>query len=248
MIRTQVFTNIKRIGMYWLYLIIFIIAVMIPDIFREDYFGIPHEQIEELAIFILGLLGFLFFILKEHQLVVQEKEKKREQRRLQQTARDLIESYSYIGEINRKMDLLMQIGMGLSERTNLTEKRENEIYQSITESASFLLKAECASLFFFDTRTNKAIKHVCRNEKCGSLGQDADLFLMGDNIFIKQSGNHIVFRSHETIDDVKSYLVIKAFDEFQGRDNNNQEIIKYLASQALILYSYIAKNPISRIS
>ncbi|MDP1620133.1 MAG: hypothetical protein Q8M12_04000, partial [bacterium] len=100
MIRTQVFTNIKRIGMYWLYLIIFIIAVMIPDIFREDYFGIPHEQIEELAIFILGLLGFLFFILKEHQLVVQEKEKKREQRRLQQTARDLIESYSYIGEIN----------------------------------------------------------------------------------------------------------------------------------------------------
>ncbi|MFA7209188.1 MAG: hypothetical protein WC120_02790 [Parcubacteria group bacterium] len=247
MIRTQVSINIKKIGMYWLYLMIFIIAVMIPDIFRDDYFGMPHEQIEELAIFLLGMIGFLFFILKEHQLAVQEKEKRREQRRLQQTARDLIESYSYIGEINRKMDLLMQIGMGLSERTNLSEKRENEIYQSITESASFLLKAECATLLFLDIGTNKVIKHVCHNEKCDSLEQDANLLLMGENIFIKQSGNHIVFRSHETVDNVKSYLVIKAFDEFQGRDNNNQEIIKYLASQALILYSYIAKNPISRM-
>ncbi|MDP1884436.1 MAG: hypothetical protein Q8L10_03620 [Candidatus Moranbacteria bacterium] len=234
--------------MYWLYLAIFIIAVMIPDIFREDYFGIPHERIEELAIFLLGMLGFLFFILKEHQLAVQEKEKKREQRRLQQTARDLIESYSYIGEINRKMDLLMQIGMGLSERTNLNEKREKEIYHSITESATFLLKAECATLVFFNVRTNEIIKHVCHNDKCGSPEQKPDLFLMGENIFIKQSGDYIVFRSHETIDDIKSYLIIRSFDAFQGRDNNNQEIIKYLASQALVLYSYIAKNPVSRTS
>lgn len=232
--------------MYWLYLVIFVIAVLIPEIFRKDYFGLPHERIEELAIFLLGMIGFLFFILKEHQLAIQEKEKKREQRRLQQTARDLIESYSYIGEINRKMDLLMQIGIGLSERTNLNEKREKEIYQSITESASFLLKAECAMLVFFNIKTNKVIKHICHSEKCGSLEQNAAFFSMGENIFIKQVGKHIVFCSHETIDDVKSYLIIKSFDEFQGRDNNNQEIIKYLASQALILYSYIVKNPANK--
>jgi len=38
------------------------------------------------------------------------------------------------------------------------------------------------------------------------------------------------------------YLVVKSFDEFQSRDNNNQEILKYLASQALFLYSYLAKS------
>jgi hypothetical protein len=40
---------------------------------------------------------------------------------------------------------------------------------------------------------------------------------------------------------IKSYLAIKNFDEFQAQDNNNQEIIKYLATQALFVYANLLR-------
>jgi len=227
--------------MYWFYLLIFIIAVLIPDIIRTDIFGVPQERFEEFAIFVLGIIGFLFFILKEHQLDVQRKEKEREQRRLQQTAKDLVESYSYIGEINRKMDILMQIGIGLSERPSLNKTREAEIYKSILESANFLLKAECTSLRFVNTKAIRTIKEVSLNDKCNSFKND-DLLKMGEHVHIKHFKDIMVVSSHRSINDIKTYLIISSFEASQGMDNNNQEILKYLVSQALYLYSYAAKN------
>jgi hypothetical protein len=217
---------------------------MIPDIFNVDILGISHERIDELMIFFLGGFGFLFFIRKEHQLTIQKKEKEREQRRLQQTAKDLIESYTYIGEINRKMDLLMQIGIGLSDRTNLTEKHEKEIYKSIIESAKLLLKSAGATLVFFNLQDKKIIKQICYDDKCGSLEQNTDIFSMEENIFVKHEKDFMVFCSNKTINNIKGYLIVRSFDEFQGQDNNNQEIMKYLVEQALILYAYITKNPV----
>ncbi|MDO8241092.1 MAG: hypothetical protein Q7T51_03900 [Candidatus Moranbacteria bacterium] len=230
--------------MYWLYLIIFTVAVMVPDIFKQDNFVLPHEQMEELTIFVLGMMGFLFFIMKERQLAVQRKEKEREQRRLQQTAKDLVESYSYIGEVNRKMDLLMQIGLGLSERSTMNKTQEKEIYQSIIDSTNFLLKAECSTLRFVNVKTGRIVKDIVFDEKCRPLEEGIDFFKMGENIHIKHVRDYIVFCSQKTINDVRSFLIAKAPDEFQSRDNNNQEIIKYLVSQALFLYSYLAKSSV----
>lgn len=228
--------------MYWFYLIAFIIAVLVPDIIRSDLFGIPRNQAQELALFLLGMLSFLFFILKEHQLAIQKKEKEKEQRRLQQTAKDLVESYSYIGEINRKMDMLMRIGLGLSDRPAINRSKEKAIYQSIIDASNFLLKAECSTLRFVNVRTKHTVKEVNADKACRNYS-NSDLLKIGENIHIKNFKDHIIVSSHKAIDNIKGYLIIDKFDESQGKDNNNQEILKYLVAQALFLYSYAAKSP-----
>jgi hypothetical protein len=217
---------------------------MVPDVFKNDAFGLHYKQIQELAIFLLGMTGFLFFIAKDRQLSIHHKEKKREQRRLQQTANDLVESYSYIGEINRKMDMLMQIGLGLSARSTLNKKQETEIYQSIIESVTALLKARCSTIRFVHAATGKIVKDVVFNEKCRSLKNGADFFDMEDNVYIKNIEDFMIFRSEKTMNGVKSYLIIKSPDKFLSENNNNQEIIKYLIAQSLFLYSYLAKSSI----
>ncbi|KKR22116.1 MAG: hypothetical protein UT50_C0001G0028 [Candidatus Moranbacteria bacterium GW2011_GWA2_39_41] len=229
--------------MYWIYLGIFTFAVMIPDIFKEDVFGVAHEQIQELAIFLLGIAGFLFFIVNEKKLALQQKEKDREQKRLQQTAKDLVESYSYIGEVNRKMELLMQVGLGLSERSTMNKNQEREIYQLILDSINFLLKAEGSTIRFVNMKTGRIVKDVVFNEKYRALEDGIDFFKMEENVYIKHVRGYMVFCSQKTINDVKGYLIVKLPDEFQSHDNNNQEIIKYLISQALFLYSYFVKTP-----
>ncbi len=224
--------------MYWLFLVIFVVTIMIPDVVRNGAFGLPEERIEEFLIFVMGMTGFLFFILKEHQLEVQRKEKLREQRRLQQTSKDLVDSYSYIGEVNRKMDMLMQIGSNLSE--SAVDKRE--IFDNILEAATFLLKGTAASIIFYNVKTEKIVKEICSDKKCQLIKKGRDFLAMEKNIYIKTAGEFIIFSSKQTTGDIRSYLVVKGFDEFQGQDNNNQEIIKYLTAQALFVYSNLLMN------
>jgi len=230
--------------MYWLYLIIFTVAVMIPDIFKNDALGLHHEQVQEIAIFLLGMIGFLFFMVKDHQLSIHHREKEREQRRLQQTAKDLVESYSYIGEINRKIDMLMQIGMGLSERSTLNKQQERDIYQSIIDSSTSLLKAKCATIRFVRIDTGKIVKDVVFDENCRALKEVINFFEMEENIFIKTIDEFIVFRSQKIINGIQSYIIIKSPDKFLSENNNNQDIIKYLVSQSLFLHSYLSKSSI----
>lgn len=223
--------------MYWLFLIIFIFVIMIPDVIREEAFGLSQERIEELLIFILGMIGFLFFILKEHQLEAQRKEKLREQRRLQQTSKDLVDSYSYIGEVNRKMDMLMQIGSDLSESGDISKNKEQEMFHSVIDAAIFLLRGKGASLIFYNVVTKRIIREICSDEDCQVIQKKEEFFTMGENIYIKVVNDYMIFSSNRSTHGVRSYLIVKGFDEFQGQDNNNQEIIKYLTIQALFMYS-----------
>jgi len=138
---------------------------MVPGVVQESIFGLPEEKIEQLVLFVLGLFSFSMFLARKYQLRRQKEEKEKEKRKLQQTAKDLVESYSYIGEINRKMDMLMQIGIGLSNHTNINKHRENEIYKSILEASNFLMKGETSLLVFFDVQEKKIKKRALSRQQ-----------------------------------------------------------------------------------
>jgi hypothetical protein len=144
--------------MYWIFLLIFIIAVLIPDIIRGPILFLSETRAEEVAIFLLEMMAFLIFIRNELQLLFHRKEKEEDQKKINQTVKDLMESYGYIGEVNRKMDILINIALGISDRSALNKKKEKEIYDSITSAANFLMKSDSASLRFVNLKTKRTEK------------------------------------------------------------------------------------------
>ena len=140
------------------------------------------------------------------------------------------------------MDMLMHIGIGLSNHAGLNKQKENELYKSIVEASSFLLKSECTALLFLDTNENKIKKQVCFDHKCANIKNDENFLKMEKNVYIKMEQGYIIARSQKAEDGIRSYLIAKSFDSFQASDNNNQEILKYLASQALFLYTYNSRT------
>jgi hypothetical protein len=95
--------------MYWIFLIIFIIVVLVPDIVRSNFYIISETRLEEVLIFFMGAVAFAIFMKNEQQLLFHKKEKVKDEKKIEQAVKDLVESYSYIGEVNRKMDLLMNM-------------------------------------------------------------------------------------------------------------------------------------------
>lgn len=233
--------------MYWTYLIIFILAVLIPDIIQGGIFGFSEERIEEFLIFFLGVLGFLIFLFKERQVARQKKEQAKNEKRLVQTAKDLVESYSYIGEINRKMDILMQIGLGLADQSDLNKNKEKEIYEAILNASNFILKADCSFIRIIDCKNGQTKKEVGSDNFCASM-KNSELLEMGEDINIKKSGHYLLVSSYKKINDLKAYIIVKDYKKEEADNVNNHDILKFLAAQALSLFVYTLNFKINKMN
>lgn len=227
--------------MYWVYLALFIVAVLVPDLVQKDFSFLSETRIEELLIFLLGMAGFLIFILKEHQLSIREEEGARNEKRLFRATKDLAESYGYIGEVNRKMEILMQIGLGLADKSELTKAKEKEIYSAVINSANALMKARCSCLRFIDLKARKTKKEVIISENC-RLVKNEELAKMGGKVNIKKTKDYLVVASPKEIKNIRCYLIVEQYSADEVDNANNQEILKFLASQSLSLYAYMEKT------
>ncbi len=230
--------------MYWIFSILFLFAVMIPDIIRGPVYFLKEERAEELMIFILGSIAFLTFIRNERRVVAQKKEKENAQKKIDQTVKDLVDSYSYIGEVNRKMDILMEVALGLTDRSLLDAKKEKEVYESIVNAANFLLKANSTMLRFVNLETKKTEQEFKVLEKAKTHISNKDLIEMPENVNIKKQKKCLIVSSPQKINQIRSYFVIDGYDEKEEKKPKNLEILKLFVSQAIFLYAYVKKNEI----
>lgn len=228
--------------MYWIFSVLFAIAVLIPDIIRGNVYFLTEERAEEVAIFILGSIAFLTFVQNERRIALQKQEKEKTQKKMDQAVKDLVDSYSYIGEVNRKMDILMGVALGLSDHSLLDMKKEKETYESIINAANFLLKSESTILRFVNIKSNQTEKEIKLSEEMKTGLSNRDLNGMEDNVNVKKWNDTLVVSSPQRIKGVKSFLIIKGYDEAEEEKPKNMEILKLFASQAIFLYSYMLKE------
>lgn len=187
----------------------------------------------------MGITVFLIVMRNEYKLSIQKKEKENDQKKIKQAVADLVESYSYIGEVNRKMDILMNIALGLSDRSILNKDKEKDIYLSILSAANFLMKANCSFLRFIDLSASKNLKEI-RLEKKKNPIRNETLIAMEKGINVKEHSGCLIISSFQKIHNIKSYLIISGYDEEEKTNSKNIEILKVFASQALFLYSYLS--------
>lgn len=224
--------------MYWLYLIIFILAVFTPDIIQHDFPYISEEKAEELLIFILGATAFSIFLLKEKQLDFQLKAKSQIQREASMASKDLTDTYSYIGEINRKMDILKDIALGLAEETFISPGKEMDIYRSIINAVQMFTRSTHVSLRFINTKTSKIIREIKSSKKARCdvvnpvMSKENKSFLETEKLFF--------IHSPRSVNNIVACIAIEKSKKNQKIED--PEMIKALASQALFLFTFSEKS------
>ncbi len=219
--------------MYWIYLIIFTFIVFIPTLVRSGFYVFDMTQVQEFAILLLGSLGFTLFLLMEKKFKKNLSEKNRIQGQVNNMTKDLKQSYSYIGEINRKLDILENIALGYPESSKLTHKNEIESYHSIMEAISLFGKADEFALRFACLPKYEILKEI------KSMPENALSFSLKHHekdINYFESDDFIVVTSPKPIDNVLSYIVIKK--KTAGHKIEDIEIMKTLAAQALFIFVF----------
>jgi len=146
----------KGLRIEWIsiiYLIFFVLAVLSPSIHTRPLFGLSETQLEELTIFLFGIAGLVTFAAYERLMERREHERKETDANLHKAKQELIESYAYIGSVNRKIELLKRVANDTSLTLFEAKTIPKDVLQELVKHTASCVGAEAALFRFVDNDT-----------------------------------------------------------------------------------------------
>lgn len=170
--------NIKNLQLYKIFFLLFNLIIGIAFILFFYFFY-------HISIIVLSIQTITVWVLFYLMLTFTFKEIIKREKKLQDTTKDLFSSYQYIGNANRKIDILTNLNNYISN-ADISYK---EIASLVVNNCGSLLEAAFCTVFFYDASYSKYRKskiYYYTNEKelnffTSHLKCDACTHYMSDN-------------------------------------------------------------------
>lgn len=224
--------------MYWIYLIIFTFIVFVPSFIQTGFFSLSIIQTQEYAILLIGLLSYCLFYLREKKLKKTDTRRMEIQREVNRISKDLNQSYSYIGEINRKLEILKSLLLQYPENELQKKEHGNEFFHAIISDVKTITKSPNVTIRITDSESH-ILKEISNNEKSDfkisskTVCERSSSFCETPEYFMICSS----FNSHN----LQSCIIISRKDGCVQKIED-VEFIKALACYALFLYVFTKRN------
>lgn len=218
--------------MYWIYLALFLLAVLTPEAVTNDRFPVSEEHAESMIVFLFGAIGFLIYFAKEKALSRTKIDRARLQREKRDMTKDLSESYSYIGEVNRKMDVAREFIRMLPKMLGgLETKSRKDLYREFLSSAILFTKSDSFSLRIVDCDRHRIEKEICDGKETSCIRFSADE-LLSSRKTIREDRGFIVVRSPDSVGSFRAFLVFRK----TSNEPEDTRMLEALASEGLALF------------
>lgn len=211
--------------MFFLYLVIFVIIVSTPFIVQDGFWIFAEDDAEALVLLCAGVVSFFIYRFRDYQVFQNIKDRVRLQRLFARAQRDLSESYSYIGQANRRADIMYEIFSDLSRVTT------EEYSDAIREALELLPHAREYSFRLINLDTQKNV---------AKIDQSDELRRLPDKAFCKKSNTRayrnkdMLFVYSEVFDrKIRSCLALP----FSERAEDDMEFFKALTAYFIMVYA-----------
>ena len=221
--------------MYWIYLSIFVLAVLTPEIIQEGRFLLGEEDLESLLVLFFGTFGIAVYFIKEKALLRLFKERLRLQKQANVITKDLSDSYSYIGEMNRRIDIVRDLVFRLPEETSAAlatnGSRPDSLYAPIIETIKLLSKAESISIRFTDVKSGKVVRRIDAGSGPAAACFGGEKPADPEKTFYEEDGCVLVRAPGSACGVAAAIIFPKTANRIEDAD-----VFRMVASEALSLY------------
>lgn len=217
-----------------MYLLLCVFVVLTPEFIESGTWVLSEDDFEALVIFAFGTLGLLLYISKEKAFFRAHEEKITLQKKTNTISKDLSQSYSYIGEMNRKLDVIQEVIFELPKKTLLRRKKPTDLYKPVLDAAKVFARTDKAALLIVDIKTK-----TCSEEIGAHLFKRYDAaYLLGAKKSFWTDEKVLMVRSPYAADGKHVFLLL----EKVTNHSEDMEHLQILASQALLLVVH-GKHP-----
>ena len=219
--------------MYWGYLVLFVLAIVTPSVIDRSLFGLAEPVLEGLLILLYGVIAFSLSVAKEKQILRYVKEKLNLEREKHDITKDLSDSYSYIGEANRKIDVLQSLVNKFPDTISAFQNGgRKKLYQTLSAECRTFSKSEAFTLRIVDTET-KIVKKEIGEGKVGCIDRVPMEKLVTTERGMSEEGGCMIIRSPENAGPYAAFLIFPK----TKHQVENVEILKALTAQALAFFT-----------
>lgn len=226
--------------MYWIYLILFVLVIFAPEYVLHGYSFLGEEDVELVLIFFLSLIGFLLYLGKERALSRIRKEQRVVKREKTIISQDLENSYSYIGELNRKFEILKRSVGALPGTLAMFGRsaKDEDLYRPIFDAVKILSKSDSVALYFVHMGERR-IERTCIDGRKNIFSRVTDGVLLREKTRrFWLEGDCYYAASPKLADHFRCFVVFPK----KANEIDDPEIFKILASEALFLFCLVRRG------
>ncbi len=219
--------------LYWLYISLFIFLVLVPHFVREGYFfsSLGQEVTEMFLLFIIGIIQLILYNWTDTQAKKFSKERFEYFKKISETSKDLTSLYTYIGALNRKIEILRNIILRAPQKALSQQKEQRSSYAFILNAIKLFGDCDEVTLGFY----KKDTKEICIeiSSRVGfKLGTEKGrCFLENEKEYVK-CGEYCVIRSKQRMHNIAAYCTFKK----NYIDDQDVELIKATLVQGIFLF------------
>lgn len=215
--------------MYWIYLVVFALMISVPHFIWRDFLFLDEEGVEGVIIFILGMIGLMVFLKEEKELKINFRRRIKVQKESNRIFHDLNDAYSYIGEVNRKLEIMKRTSLAVAENIG---KNDKIAFRPLFEAFEILAKSGKILIRLIEVESQKTVKEV-KTEKRLFLELDNHYLLEKKENFLELENRFIIKSPHP----VKGLIAVVAITRTKPNWKiDDPELMKALTSQALRLF------------
>jgi hypothetical protein len=224
------------------YLALFVMAVLSPSLVTRGFLGIDEKHIEEFLIFIFGIVGLSTFSIYQRLMERKELEHENAKTEYDRAKRELVESYRYIGSINRQIEVLKRVTNQTSLNIVGSDHLSKDLLTSLVANAAASVGAKTALIRFVELeklRTSHEIIHSLDGRQ-GFKIPNRELKKMHEagaaHAFLRSEDGHeiLVIPSDHHATSTKAYLLVLPDVDQAGAVDTT--LLKVFANQAQLLH------------
>lgn len=156
-----------------------------PIVIEGERWYLTEDMGESVIILVAGAIAFALYVLKEKSLLRHVREKLWFQQKNSAITKDLSQSYSYIGEVNRKVDILRGMMHRLVEIRE-TKGEEERMLWEVLDTIKHLTQAERVSMRIFTDQVCTHRLEEKSDKKIFAQVSDTALLQTDKNFFITE--------------------------------------------------------------
>ncbi|XLQ19626.1 MAG: hypothetical protein ACKUBY_03470 [Candidatus Moraniibacteriota bacterium] len=223
--------------MFFIYLTVFIVMVATPFIINDSWWIFTEDETEAVILLFAGIISFGLYRLRDYQVFETIKDKIKLQRSVVRSQKDLSESYSYIGQANRRTDIMYEI---FSDLSHLDENADCK--EAVRSAMNLLPYTDHFCMRFIDIK---------RQESYHKVGADARFKHLPDKLFCKEVNSHtyrhkdLLFVYSEVEDKNLRTCVVLPYSE---EAENDIDFFKALTAYFTMVHSFHKESCVNNLT
>lgn len=224
-----------------IYFVLFIALVLMPH-FSRHIGSVSQAYAESAATVVILGIAYLVYYLHKRELARQKRRLQALEGEIKISQNKLVESFEYIGKVNRRLPLLKELSSDLFANSRPTKRYRKNVFESLLSAAAVsIAKADWGMFRFVDLTAGRTAKEFVHAAKSPALLRqrigNADLMHISTGAGKPQMlGDLYIVQASDRSSSVRGFLILP---NAGSNLRDEYSLLQAITDQAQLFYKYL---------